>query len=94
LQRSGICHHPLGFRGPSSPRDIGECQAHILDDAVPHAKRIVGTFPENSHAPIVYPAALTHDVKPGTKSLLDFLSGPEARAIFEKDGFIVLGAKP
>jgi molybdate transport system substrate-binding protein len=55
---------------------------------------IVGTFPESSHAPIVYPAALTRDAKPGAKNFLDFLSGPEARAIFEKDGFIVLGAHP
>jgi molybdate transport system substrate-binding protein len=55
--------------------------------------RIVGTFPENSHAPIVYPAALVKDAQPDAKAFLDFLSGPEARAIFEKDGFIVLGAQ-
>jgi molybdate transport system substrate-binding protein len=52
--------------------------------------RIVGTFPENSHPPIVYPAALTKDANPQARSFLDFLGGPEARAIFEKDGFIVL----
>jgi molybdate transport system substrate-binding protein len=56
--------------------------------------RMVATFPESSHAPIVYPAALTRDAKPGAKDFLDFLSGPEARAIFEKDGFIILGARP
>ena len=56
--------------------------------------RIVATFPGNSHAPIVYPAALTRDAKPEAKGFLDFLRGPEARAIFEKDGFIILGAKP
>ena len=55
--------------------------------------RIVGTFPDDTHAPIVYPAALVKDAKPEAKAFLDFLSGPEARAIFEKDGFIVLGAK-
>jgi len=54
---------------------------------------IVATFPENTHAPIVYPAALTKDAKPEAKAFLDFLSGPEARAIFEKDGFAILGAK-
>lgn len=53
--------------------------------------RIVGTFPDNTHAPIVYPAALTKDAVPDAKAFLDFLSGPEARAIFEKDGFIILG---
>jgi molybdate transport system substrate-binding protein len=54
---------------------------------------IVGTFPESSHAPIVYPAALVKDAKPEAKAFLDFLSGPEARAIFEKDGFIILRAR-
>ena len=52
---------------------------------------IVATFPDSSHAPIVYPAALTRDAKPEAQAFLDFLSGPEARAIFEKNGFIVLG---
>jgi molybdate transport system substrate-binding protein len=51
---------------------------------------IVGTFPKNTHAPIVYPAALTKDAQPGATAFLDYLSGPEARAIFEKDGFTVL----
>jgi len=55
--------------------------------------RIVGTFPKSSHVPIVYPIALTRDAKPGAKGFLDFLSGPEARAIFEKDGFIILGGR-
>jgi molybdate transport system substrate-binding protein len=53
---------------------------------------IVGTFPENTHQAIVYPAALTKDAKPDAKAFLDFLSGSEARAIFEKDGFIILGS--
>ncbi|HVP83173.1 MAG TPA: molybdate ABC transporter substrate-binding protein, partial [Rhizomicrobium sp.] len=54
--------------------------------------RIVGTFPENSHQPIVYPVALTKDAKPDAKGFLTYLSGPEARAAFEKAGFTVLGA--
>jgi molybdate transport system substrate-binding protein len=52
--------------------------------------RIAGTFPENTHAPIVYPAALVKDAKPEAKGFLKFLSGPEATAIFEKDGFNVM----
>jgi molybdate transport system substrate-binding protein len=55
--------------------------------------RVVAAFPDNTHAPIVYPAALVKDAKPDAKAFLDFLSSPEARAVFEKDGFIVLGAK-
>ncbi|HXC57562.1 MAG TPA: molybdate ABC transporter substrate-binding protein [Rhizomicrobium sp.] len=54
---------------------------------------VVGTFPESSHAPIVYPAALVKDAKPEAKAFLDFLSGPEAKAIFEKDGFVILGSR-
>jgi len=55
---------------------------------------VVGTFPAGSHAPIVYPAALTRDAGPDARAFLDFLSSQDARAIFEKDGFIVLGARP
>ena len=62
---------------------IGEDRVHI-----------VGTFPENSHAPIVYPAALTRDAKPAARNFLGFLSGPQARAVFEKYGFIILGRQP
>jgi molybdate transport system substrate-binding protein len=56
--------------------------------------RIVGAFAENSHSPIVYPAALTRDAGPEAKAFLDFLSGPEASNIFRKRGFIILGARP
>jgi molybdate transport system substrate-binding protein len=56
--------------------------------------RIIATFPNNTHAAIVYPAALTRDAHPEAKAFLDFLSGPEATAIFQKYGFIILGAQP
>lgn len=48
---------------------------------------VVGVFPENTHPPIVYPVALTKDAPPGARDFIDFLAGPEARAIFEKAGF-------
>ena len=53
--------------------------------------RIVGTFPQNTHAPIVYPAALTKDAGPLAKEFLDYLEGPQARAVFQKDGFAIFG---
>jgi molybdate transport system substrate-binding protein len=60
-------------------------------DAMSEPKvRIVDTFPENTHAPILYPVALTKEAKPAAREFLDFLSGPEAQAIFVKDGFEVL----
>jgi molybdate transport system substrate-binding protein len=55
--------------------------------------RILGTFPEDTHQPIVYPVALTKDAKPLAKEFLRFLDSAEARAVFLKDGFIVLGDK-
>jgi molybdate transport system substrate-binding protein len=62
-------------------------------DALSEPKvKIVGTFPERSHEPIVYPAALTKEAKPDAKDFLAYLSGPKARAIFERAGFTVLGA--
>jgi molybdate transport system substrate-binding protein len=63
-------------------------------DALAEPKvRIVDTFPDKSHAAILYPAALTKDAKPTAKAFLDYLSGPEARALFAKYGFEVLGDK-
>lgn len=56
-------------------------------DAKAAAVRVVGVFPENSHAPIVYPAALTRNASPGAKAFLDFLRGKDARAVFENSGF-------
>jgi molybdate transport system substrate-binding protein len=53
--------------------------------------RIVGTFPDSSHAPIVYPVALMKDAKPPARDFLRYLSSPHAQAVFQKDGFIVLG---
>jgi molybdate transport system substrate-binding protein len=52
--------------------------------------RIASMFPENSHQPIVYPAALTRDAKPEAKNFFGYLSGAKAKAIFEKAGFVVM----
>ena len=56
--------------------------------------RVVGVFPENSHQPILYPAALVKN--PNTaptadaRAFLAFLSSPAAKTIFEKLGFTFL----
>jgi molybdate transport system substrate-binding protein len=55
--------------------------------------RIVATFPEGSHPPIVYPVAITRDsTNPDAASLLDFLRSARAKPFFEKQGFTVLNA--
>jgi molybdate transport system substrate-binding protein len=55
--------------------------------------KIVGTFPADSHPPIIYPVALT---KVGADSaaaagFLKFLGAPTAKAAFEKHGFDLIG---
>ena len=52
------------------------------------AVRVVDTFPDASHAPIVYPAAIVadHDT-PAARKLLDLLRTPAAQAIFARHGF-------
>jgi molybdate transport system substrate-binding protein len=48
---------------------------------------VAGVFPESTHPPIVYPAAVLRGARPGARELLDFLASPRARAIFGKHGF-------
>jgi molybdate transport system substrate-binding protein len=52
------------------------------------AVRVVDTFPETSHASIVYPAAIVtdHDT-PAARKLLALLRAPSSQAIFTRYGF-------
>ncbi|HTX49533.1 MAG TPA: molybdate ABC transporter substrate-binding protein [Caulobacteraceae bacterium] len=53
--------------------------------------RIVGLFPDSSHPPIRYPAALVASgANPDAAAYFTFLQGPEAAAVFRKYSFIVL----
>ena len=64
---------------------------YATDAAADPGVRIVASFPADSHPPIVYPAALARDsTNPDGQALLDFLRGPAARAVFEKQGFTVM----
>ncbi len=49
--------------------------------------KIVGTFPNDSHPPIVYPVALTRTAGPGATRYLEFLRSQTAKAVFERYGF-------
>ena len=69
----------------------GEAPLGIVyrSDAVSEpAVRVVGTFPDASHAPIVYPAAIVagHDT-PMARKLLGLLRAPSSQAIFVRHGF-------
>jgi molybdate transport system substrate-binding protein len=60
------------------------------DAAADKGVRIVATFPEDTHPPIVYPIALTaSNANPAAGKFLDFLESPLAKPIFEKQGFTV-----
>jgi molybdate transport system substrate-binding protein len=61
------------------------------DAAVEPGVKIVGTFPPDSHPPIIYPMALTAtSTNPDAPALAAYLRGPAARARFEAQGFTVL----
>ena len=69
----------------------GEAPAGIVyatDAAAAPGVVVAGTFPAESHAPIVYPFALTRrgDTVPG-RALMAFLQSPAARAAFVRRGF-------
>src|SRR6185312_6492387 len=64
---------------------------YSTDAAAEPNVKIVATFPEDSHPPIIYPAALTKDSSNAdAKAFLDFLRSGKARTAFEKQGFTVL----
>jgi len=72
--------------------DRGEAAAGIVyrtDAPIAPNTRISDTFPADSHAPIVYPIALTTKgaQTPEARQFLQFLTGEKARALFAKYGF-------
>jgi molybdate transport system substrate-binding protein len=63
---------------------------YATDAAISKKVRVVGTFPEDSHPPIVYPvAAVAGGKAEAAGRFIDFLRSPESRAVFEKYGFVV-----
>jgi len=53
--------------------------------------RVVGTFPESTHSPIVYPVALVATSKnPNAAAFLAYLSSPTASNILIEQGFSIL----
>ena len=53
--------------------------------------KILASFPEDSHPPIVYPAArLNRSEASGASAFLDYLRSPEASRRFEENGFAAI----
>jgi len=51
--------------------------------------RVVATFPDGSHPPIVYPVAALRGAPASAGEFVRWLSSPPARAIFVRRGFDV-----
>jgi molybdate transport system substrate-binding protein len=60
---------------------------YSTDAKVEPGVKIVGTFPTDSHPPIIYPVAATTTAKPEAAEYLAFLRSSSAKTIFEKYGF-------
>jgi molybdate transport system substrate-binding protein len=70
--------------------DRGEATLGIVyetDALIDKKVRIVDTFPDGSHSPIVYPLALTASARAPAEKFADFLRSPAAAMAFEKYGF-------
>jgi molybdate transport system substrate-binding protein len=51
---------------------------------------VVDVFPADTHAPIVYPAALTRDAQPAAFRFVAFIASPAAARTFKSYGFVPL----
>jgi molybdate transport system substrate-binding protein len=60
---------------------------YSTDAKVEPGVKIVGTFPTDSHPPIIYPVAATATAKAEANDYVAFLRSAAAKAIFEKYGF-------
>jgi molybdate transport system substrate-binding protein len=64
---------------------------YATDAAADQGVRIVAAFPDDSHPPIVYPAAvLAVSDKAAAVDFLSFMQSDKARGLFEAQGFAVL----
>lgn len=64
---------------------------YATDAVAEPAVTTVGTFPDETHPPIVYPVALTGSGMPAATAFADYLKSDAARAVFVQQGFRPLG---
>src|SRR6266404_57516 len=63
---------------------------YSTDAKVEPGVKVVGTFPEDTHPPIIYPVAATATAKPEANDYLAYLRSSAAKAVLEKYGFTYL----
>ena len=75
----------------------GETPAGIVyqtDAAADPNVTIIGTFPEDTHPPIIYPIALTASAShPDSAAFLAYVKSAKAKPMFEAQGFAVLSTE-
>jgi molybdate transport system substrate-binding protein len=73
----------------------GEAPAGIVyqtDAAADPDVKIIGTFPRDTHPPIIYPIALTATASnPDAAAFLAYIKSAAAKPLFEAQGFTVIG---
>jgi molybdate transport system substrate-binding protein len=75
----------------------GEAPAGIVyqtDAASDKGVTVIGTFPEDTHPPIIYPFALTTNAGPDAAALLAYVRSGKSKPLFEAQGFTVVGGGP
>ena len=80
-------------RAARDQRQRGEAVLGIVyatDAKVEPDVKVVGTFPADSHPPIIYPVAATATAKPEATQYLNYLHSSAAKAVLEKYGFVYL----
>ncbi|MGD0501817.1 MAG: molybdate ABC transporter substrate-binding protein [Steroidobacteraceae bacterium] len=73
--------------------DRGEAPLGIVyetDALIDRNVRVIDVFPADTHAPIIYPVALTRVAQPGAAKFVAFIAGPEAAQTFKSYGFAPL----
>ncbi len=66
---------------------------YATDDVADPRVEAIGTFPAETHPPIIYPATiLAGSDNPAAAAFLTFLRSPTAQCIFEAQGFTVFAA--
>jgi molybdate transport system substrate-binding protein len=60
---------------------------YASDALVDKGVRVVDTFPDNTHEPIVYPVALTKSARSEAAGFVTYLAGAQGHLIFVKYGF-------
>ena len=64
---------------------------YTTDAAAEPKVKVIATFPEETHPPIIYPVALLKEsTNPDAQGFLTYLRGAGPKAAFEKQGFTVL----